>query len=365
MMTDIKRLVSFLSLIFLTSAAYAGTPLWTFTPLTPTTFTITANDTVTVQYTVTNQSRRTHTLVLTPQIGVTQVTTAGNCPNPFVLGFQQSCTLTLSIDGSAIRRNITTGPVVCERGNPLQCYQPCANKLNISLFALYGVTGEQGDNPESLFTLNTATGFATLVMPLGNGDDGEAIASDGLSLYHWSGLSTQVFERIDLATLTTINIPVTGDPYGEVSGAVYYSAQGGFIASDLSDDLSRFTISGNVTALGLIGFEVKGLACLTHRVWAVAVFAPLLFELDPFTGAILSTTPVTLPGFVVLGGNGLTVNPTTGVFYALLRVVGSTPRKLVTIDINTGVATLIGNADDGSGTSRFAAIAFHPADPTC
>ena len=37
---------------------HAGTPLWTFTPLTPTTITVAGSDTATVRYQVTNQSRK-------------------------------------------------------------------------------------------------------------------------------------------------------------------------------------------------------------------------------------------------------------------------------------------------------------------
>lgn len=112
---------------------HAGTPLWTFTPLTATTITVAANDTATVRYQVTNQSRKTHTLAMKAISGVTQITTSGNCPTPFVLGYQQSCTLNLSINGSALNRNINGGPVVCNQGNPNQCYQPsAANSLRIT-----------------------------------------------------------------------------------------------------------------------------------------------------------------------------------------------------------------------------------------
>lgn len=40
-----------------------------------------------VQYQVTNESRKTHTLMMIPVPGITQITTAGNCSNPFTLGY--------------------------------------------------------------------------------------------------------------------------------------------------------------------------------------------------------------------------------------------------------------------------------------
>lgn len=113
--------------------AYAGAPLWTFAPLTATTVMVPAYDSATVKYQITNQSKRPHTLVMNAIPGITQVTTAGNCPNPFVLGYQQSCILNLTINGSALSRNVMGGPVVCQQGNLNQCYQPSrANSLMIT-----------------------------------------------------------------------------------------------------------------------------------------------------------------------------------------------------------------------------------------
>ncbi|CAM4407715.1 MAG: hypothetical protein LEGION0403_FIIPPAGN_00912 [Legionella sp.] len=120
-------------LICTMALVHAGTPLWTFTPLAATTITVAANDTAKVSYYVTNQSRRSYTLAMKAILGVTQVTTSGNCPNPFVLGYRQSCTLTLSINGSALNGNVNGGPVVCSQRNPSQCYQPsAANSLHIT-----------------------------------------------------------------------------------------------------------------------------------------------------------------------------------------------------------------------------------------
>ena len=123
------------SLIFSLSAPlHAGSPVWTFTPLTATTVSLSTADTATVQYQVTNQSRKTHVLEMRGIAGVSQNTTSGNCANPFTLGYQQSCTLTLTVDGSSLQGNVSGGPVVCQQGNALQCYQPSrTDALNITL----------------------------------------------------------------------------------------------------------------------------------------------------------------------------------------------------------------------------------------
>jgi hypothetical protein len=122
-----------LPIFLLTTISQASTPLWTFAPLTATTINISPGNTATVQYSVTNQSRRTHALEFIPIPGITQVTGGGNCQNPFVLAYQQSCILTLEVSGSMVLPDIHGGPKVCQQGSQLQCYQPSINNiLNIT-----------------------------------------------------------------------------------------------------------------------------------------------------------------------------------------------------------------------------------------
>ena len=121
-------------LLFCFSNVQAGGPLWSITPLTPTTVTIPANGTATIQYKVTNNSNLQHTLQLIPVVGLTQVTTAGNCGAVFALDAKQSCTLTLQINGSQLPGDLVGGPRICQAGSTLQCYQPSSqNILNIQV----------------------------------------------------------------------------------------------------------------------------------------------------------------------------------------------------------------------------------------
>lgn len=109
--------------------AQAGIPVWTFTPDTnfPPKLSVSPIGTATVRYVITNQSRKTHTLVMQPITGINQVTTGiGICNSPFSLGSKQSCTLILQVKGSELLGNVPGGPVVCNQGNLLQCYQPSA-----------------------------------------------------------------------------------------------------------------------------------------------------------------------------------------------------------------------------------------------
>lgn len=115
--------------ILIVPVVYAA-PVWTFTPITPTSVTLPVDGVVSVKYQVTNQSNRPHTLMMTAIPGVTQIITSGNCGKRFRLGAMGSCTLNLKIRWNALQGNITSGPIVCDRGNALECYGP-SQPLNI------------------------------------------------------------------------------------------------------------------------------------------------------------------------------------------------------------------------------------------
>jgi len=87
----------------------------------------------------------------------------------------------------------------------------------------------------------------------------------------------------------------------------------------------------------------------------------LLHTINPNTGATLTTTEIILRGQELRGCNGLAQDPMTGVCWIMLSFPGGggdeTPgaRRLATIDVDTGVATEIGNTG-----LPFAGIAFTP-----
>ena len=88
--------------------------MWTFTPLTATHVSIPTgsahtSSTRTVAYTVTNQASRLKTLEMTPVPGITQITTAGKCGNPFPLAPGQSCRLELKVSSSELQGNVAGG----------------------------------------------------------------------------------------------------------------------------------------------------------------------------------------------------------------------------------------------------------------
>lgn len=114
-------------------------PVWTLSPLTATTLTVPINASAIVQYKITNDSHKTHTLVMQSIAGIQQITAGpGVCASTFTLGYQQFCTLTLQIDGSVLSAPIIGGPKVCASNanntpNQNACYQPStSNQLNIT-----------------------------------------------------------------------------------------------------------------------------------------------------------------------------------------------------------------------------------------
>ena len=178
-MLIIKSGLFFLGLFQAMGFSYAGTPLWTFTPLTATTISVPANGRATVQYQVTNQSNRAHTLVMSPITGVSQITTgSGLCGNPFMLTGHDSCILSLEIDGTQVASGHTNGPIVCEQGSALQCYRPpLSNLLNITV-------------TESQYSLGgTISGLTAEVYLQNNSDSPQPFSSDG-SFTLATGLTT-------------------------------------------------------------------------------------------------------------------------------------------------------------------------------
>ncbi|MDX1407885.1 MAG: hypothetical protein R3330_07120, partial [Saprospiraceae bacterium] len=78
----------------------------------------------------------------------------------------------------------------------------------------------------------------------------------------------------------------------------------------------------------------------------------LLREIDPNTAGNLNSIAMTLPGFGIIGANGLATHPVTQELWAIVRVAGG--RRLVTVDPATGLCTDIGALSTG-----YAGLAFN------
>jgi hypothetical protein len=112
---------------------HAEDPALIFTPLTAIHISVPNNGQATIQYQITNPSRRPYTLMMKPMPGITQNPSDQNCLSPFSLGFQQSCILSLHIDGDQLINTVKEGPFLCQQSpngnpNPRVCAEP--NKIN-------------------------------------------------------------------------------------------------------------------------------------------------------------------------------------------------------------------------------------------
>ena len=323
-------------------------------------------------YTITNLTRfnppRNLIKYLPPNVQINQSTSTCLPTSGFALAPGQSCILNLTITGAVSSSN--PGPrnhlTVC-MSDSITCAGPNpANSLNVVVTSdikpiLYGVSGTivtlNAPGTSKLYTLDTETANSTLVMSLNIGDDAPVIASDGNSLYYFSGSIAGfkkdpplLYEIINLKSLTTTVIPVSGQALGYSYGAVFYRNANAFLVSNHTNNFNTLTTSGFNTQIGTMTLDgVTGFACYNHNIYggtsnrAFNTGASLL-QINPANGAILSTTPITLNGNAVNAMQGLTVNPNTGVFYALITTgtplkshTGEALQKLVTIDVNTGV----------------------------
>jgi hypothetical protein len=128
---DVK-LLGLITFILLSNTVQAGIPAWSFSTNGSPIITVSATETATASYILSNNSKKSHRLVLATQTpaGISQ--TGDPCmlaakspanPNP-------TCTLTLNIDGSALPTDtIFGGPILCQANgddnpNLNQCYQP-------------------------------------------------------------------------------------------------------------------------------------------------------------------------------------------------------------------------------------------------
>jgi hypothetical protein len=122
------------------------------------------------------------------------------------------------------------------------------------------------------------------------------------------------------------------------------------------------------------GGDMKGIEFVKvgneTKLYAGSKEAANLYEPDPTTGQEIGPplaimAPINAdPGAPVESNHrilGLTQHPDTGVLYGLLEPIGSDPqfhRQLVTINLTTGLATLIGQLQTQNQDAAFASIAF-------
>ncbi len=309
-----RRMLAFLWSGLMITAACAGTPLWTFEPLTATTIAVPANGTAMVQYRVTNQSRKPHTLTMQPIRGITQITTGlGVCGNPFVLIGKSSCILSLQINGSQLNSPIVAGPVVCQEGNPNQCYRPSStNILCITqgapiTDAVITVTG----SPLTL-TVIGPTGQLTIT-----NTTLEVAATNITSNFTGTALDGNVTETGN----TCANVPPGG------SCTLTYTPGNTVVPQ------TNFTIQGTNTNALTAAMAIQSGSTLT--------------AINPNSGTASGGTGFTLTGTGLTGATGITFD---GLAATSVNVVNSTTVTGVTPAHAADVVDVVSNTPAGGAT---------------
>ena len=297
------------------SSSHAGSPLWTFTPLTPTTLTVPNNATATVQYLVSNQSSRAHTLNMQPITGITQKTTGlGVCGNPFVLAGKRSCTLSLQINGSQITQPILNGPIVCEQGSTLQCYRPAASDLLRITQSI----------PALEATITVSGSPLTLI---------ENGSSAGLTITNTSLTTTATNITSNFAgTALDGNVTETGNTCASL--APQNSCMILYTPGSMAISQTDFTLAGTNTNTTTAAIQIDAAATLT--------------SVSPSSGPAAGGTGVTLTGTALTGATGVSfggtaatsvnvINSTTVTAVSPAHAIGATD---VAITTASGTATL-------------------------
>lgn len=261
---------SLLSAVF----AYAGSPLLSFLPITPTTIQVAANQSAIVQYTVTNRSSRAHTLMLVPISGVTQLLNGDDCSNPFTLSSKQSCTLTLRINGSQLSP-IVGGPQVCQQGpdgkpSPMLCYQPSAvNSLKVTPIAFQTPILYVGtQNGLVYYSINDGVSWVTSNAPAGGSPINTVIATT--TILYAAAANGTVYSSTNMgATWSAIATPAAGF---SVNG-LHVSANNKLYVASANGLIYRCALNGTEclpTRPPAAGFAVNGVFTTTDKLYAAS-----------------------------------------------------------------------------------------------
>ncbi|AWN73917.1 beta-propeller fold lactonase family protein [Legionella anisa] len=383
-------------MMFAMALAYAGTPLWTLTPLTATKITVPTNGVATVKYLVTNQSKRSHTLIMTAIPGITQVTKTGNCPNPFILGYQQSCILNLTVNGSAITRNIIGGPVVCQQGNLNQCYQPSSvNILHITQApaqeytiggSISGLTASglvlQNNGGDNLSVAANATTFQFSTPVAFGGSYNVTVLTQpkGLTCTVNNGSGSNVMANVTNIAITcsTITYTIGGSISGLTTSGLILQNNGGDNLS-VAANATTFQFSTPVAFGGSYNVTVltqpKGLICTVNNgsgsnvmadVTNVVITCREFFSYTVGAGNIISGSNINaITGSLTpLGGSPFATGLTTANSIVLspdvqfLYEVGPTNNAVFgfSLDLTTGNLSSIGSFATGGPLPRGLAI---------
>lgn len=339
-------LVTVLMTVFYSAMSWSGSPLWTIVsdPSYPSTVSVPSTGVATVKYRVTNQSHKTHTLILvnTNRAVSMQVTDPEDCPDLINLSYQQSCLLNLYINGSQLHGNYRGGPVLCQQGSRLQCYQPGAKDiLNITYVPVghYLITPAAETNgtisPDTPTIVNAGASLTFTATPASGYQVDKWYVNDAIAQH-----SGSTFTLSNISKNYTVDVSFTrrGTLYaGTASGLVYFSADNG-----LTWTATNATPSP--------GYAVNGLYSTQTTLWVASADGKVYFSTD--NGSIWSASSA-LPGGVAANTVFVANNGGTSTWYVGTPYVATpyaaVPSNVVFISIDNG-ANWSATTNPGSAT---------------
>ncbi|CAM2944368.1 protein with a bacterial immunoglobulin-like domain [Legionella steigerwaltii] len=347
----INKLLTGVVAFLMMAVAYAGTPLWTFTPdpQFPPKVSVSSTGTATVKYTVTNKSKKKHTLVIQPQEGVSQTQPCQLEPKG---SSNSSCTLTLTITGSALpSHGISGGPVLCQTNpdgtpNPSQCYQPSlANSLNITI-STATLVSLTVNPPNAQVVQGTTQQFTAM------GIFSDASSRDLTSSVTWSSSNNSIATVSNTsgsnglangitsgtATITAISGSVSGTAYLNVTNATLVSIAVTPANPSISQGTTKQFIATGAYSDGTMQ-NITSSVTWSSSNNSIATISNAPGSNGLATGVSVSSTAITITATMgaVSGNTGLTV-----VAAPLTTLTSSITSLTLSVNDSTNAAALTG-----------------------
>jgi uncharacterized repeat protein (TIGR01451 family) len=234
------------------------------------------------------------------------------------------------ISALAFDRGVVTAPTIADLSiaKEVDDSQPLIDTDVVFTLTVYN-NGQ--DTVNNVVVSDTLPSNFTFVSALGDGSYDDASGE-------WTIAS------IDSGQTAVIDITATASAAGSFTNSAEVVG---------SDSYDPDSVPGSGDTSGDTYFEVNG-AVLLPTLFSIDGFDPYLWVVDPLQNRSDLAQEITLDGYSICGGNGLTAEPGTDTLFGVLSVDDCNSRRLVTIDPVTAEATDIGSF----GSIFIGALAF-------
>ncbi len=242
---------------------------------------------------------------------------------------------------------------------------PCGRDCHCATPGAPGLYGAIGGGAETsdLYLIDPTTGVATAVGPLGQALTGLAYNPVTASMYGVTNDGSPCSRCLVTVDTATGAATVVG-PLGQIIADIAFRSDGTLFGwSETFDDLATIDLaSGAATRVGESGLTTSGDA-MSLDTSGTLYIAPTrddgrLYTVDTATGAVVAGASISLPPDTCGTGRPFSAGAfdlATNTFYVTHNCFGNAT-DLMTIDITTGVATLIGPTLAGMDALEFVPV---------